>query len=105
MKFTFKKAPKPSGKLARVAYSETTTDIKLNKKVMGMILPPNQYRKYWRIQIATKKKKPDDNPNCDWKWRDITATFEKEEVAREWVKHNLAHIIEYYDVELHFLEN
>ena len=105
MKFAFKKAPKPSGKLARVAYSETTTDIKLNKKVMGMIIPPNAYRKNWKIQIATKKKEPDDNPNCDWKWRYITAAFEQEEVAREWVKHNLADIIESNEVELHFLED
>ena len=105
MKFTFKKAPKPTGKLARVAYSETTTDIKLNGRIMGMIIPPNHYRNAWIIQIALKKKKPDDNPNCAWKWQGLTATFEKEEAAREWVKHNLQDIIESNELELHFLED
>jgi hypothetical protein len=103
MKFTFKKGEKSTG-LARVAEPYPVTHIKLNKKKIGQIRPPNSNNNEWAVSISVKKSEPDDNPNCDWKWLKLKVSFAQEKIAREWVKHNLEDIIKYNDLELHSIE-
>jgi hypothetical protein len=82
MKFTFKKQPKTTG-LASVGYPHPSTDIKLDKKRVGIISAPNWSTKggKWEIQLMRET-------NDDWNWAYVKQKFDSEPEAREWIKQN-----------------
>ena len=86
IKLSFKKDKKPTG-LHSVGHLYPETFIKVDGKRIGEIIPPSwNTTNTWKILIAVKKTKPDDNPNCDWKWANIGKQFDTESEAREWLK-------------------
>jgi hypothetical protein len=103
MKFTFKKEKKEAG-LAGVGYPYSDTQIKESKQIIGYIIAPNwRSDNYWRIRIAIKKPRTEEEP-APFKWIFFKATFLTEPEAREWVKEYLAKIIHNGEWELHHFE-
>jgi hypothetical protein len=90
---TFKKGPRATG-LAAVGHPYADTTIKLGKREVGIISPPSRGNLRgpdetgWRAGVMVMKEKPDDNPNCPWRWVFFRPQFADEPAAREWV---LAH--------------
>lgn len=80
MKFTFKKQI-ATGRYR--SFEKDQTEIKLNKKMCGLI-DETENGKY-RMSFMVLKDKPDNNPNCEWKWVRVKPLFNSEEEARQWV--------------------
>lgn len=101
---TFKKHPQETG-LAGIGHPNPLVDIKINKKVVGLIVGPSWKTpdNLWRVRFTVKKDHPDENPNCDWKWMQLKIKFETEADARTWAKENFKGISEKYT--LHYLED
>lgn len=102
---SFKKHPRETG-LASVGNSRQSVDIKVNKKVCGMINAPNWQTKdnKWSISIILKKEIDIiTDTNCDWVWVNVKIRFDTEEEARQYVKDNLENIAKVRT--LHFLED
>lgn len=78
MTFTFKKLPRETG-LAGVANPYPGTDIKHNRKIVGLIVPPNWQRDKWEVRLMQEK-------DGKWKWIHVKQKFDTEPDAREWVK-------------------
>lgn len=93
-KFTFKKHPRETG-LAAVGNPHPNTDIKHNKRLVGVIDAPNwsSTDDQWRIRLMKKKTEPDDNPNSDWKWIRLKKTFDSEPEAREFLNQNVDQLL------------
>jgi len=102
-KLSFKKEPKETG-LYSVAHPYQNVKIKIDKKYVGLIIAPDwQIRDVWIAGFAIKKEKPDDNPNCDWKWYYFSKKFTSEEDAREFVKEIIDDFVTKHT--LHFFED
>lgn len=86
---SFKKEPKETG-LAGVGYPNPNVYIKLNKKKIGYISAPNwtSSEDVYKIRFSVVKKDilEDGNPNRNWKWITLKASFKSEEKARAHVK-------------------
>lgn len=105
VKLSFKKGEKPTG-LWSIGHSHPDTEIKLDKKTFGHIIPPAWNTvNYWRIHFAVIKPdiNEDGNPNCEWRWREFKQEFETEPEAREYMKNNIEYILEHY--KLYFFES
>lgn len=89
MKFTFKKQPRMTG-LMGVGYPWQSVNIKLHKKVVGVIKAPNWTTSdnFWRIAFSVMKTEPDENPNCAWKWVSLSKKFDSEQEARSFIIEN-----------------
>ena len=100
MKFniSFKKQSRKTG-LAAVGSPLPSTDIKVNKLVVGMIVAPNWESKDNKRCIRLTVKSGD---HCGWRWVTMFAKFEEESKAREWVKAHLKSI--HMRNDLHFME-
>ena len=100
MKFTFKKHPKEKG-LAHVAHPYPVIDIKLDKKIIGTIYPPNwdSADRVWKVSVR-KKVVPTPADPCAWKNITFKARFLSEDKAREWVESNLESALDLNDIEL-----
>lgn len=94
---TFKKRKKAAG-LASISEGIPSTDVKINKKIVGEIKHPNAWNQFSAIKIllTVKKEKSDNNLNCDWEWITLEEEFEAEEEARLFIKHNISFIAEKY---------
>jgi hypothetical protein len=97
MRVTFKREPKETG-LSAVANPRPSVNIKIDGDVVGIIEAPNWLSKdyVWTVRFMVIKTKPDNNPNCDWKWIKLKKTFEKEEDAREFVLKNITAVASKY---------
>ena len=86
MKFTFRKE-KPETGLANVGNPYPDTEIKVNKKVVGSIVPPSwrSSDNKWRIRLAVKK-------GDSWVWTKILVPFDDEPAARKWLNDHAAQI-------------
>lgn len=84
--------------LMGVGFPYQSVNIKVDKKVVGVIHAPNWQTKdnLWGVSFSVIKATPDDNPNCDWKWIHLKARFANEEDAREFVKNNIGDVVERY---------
>ena len=94
-KFTFKKNPGGS-------WDNDTHYIKYKKKKCGSITK-GRYDKNWTIGFIIKKDKPDENPNCDWKWIILKKKFEKPNEAKTFLNDNKEGIFSTYNI--HFFED
>lgn len=95
-KLTFKRGPKPTG-LYAVGNPYTSTDIKLNKVVVGFIAPPSsgaslRQEPNWRVWTKRRKEVTRESP-CPFTNVCFTAKFDSEQAARDWVTRNAAQII------------
>jgi hypothetical protein len=103
IKLSFKKGERKTGLMA-VGNPYSSSDIKINKKTIGRIMPPswNSKDNGWKIQLMIIKKDimEDKNPNCVW--RNITFKnqpfCEKEEDARVWLRDNIEGIVKVWDI-------
>lgn len=86
---SFKRGPRPTG-LFSVGHPNADTEIKLDKKLVGMIYAPDWQTKdgKWSAHFMVFKSKPDEDKreNCPWKWVQLSKRFDSEEEAREYVK-------------------
>jgi hypothetical protein len=88
MKIKFKRHPQNPG-LSAVGYPYSSVDIKVGKKVIGLISSPNwQTDNKWHVRFTVMKTEPDDNPNCNWKWVSLKQTFDSESEARMFIVNN-----------------
>lgn len=101
---TFKKGETPTG-LSSVGNSRPNTDIKVNKKKVGMIYSPSWRSEdwVWSVGFMVKKIIPDDNPNCDWKWIWLKKKFDTEPEAREYIKTIIEDVMMKY--QFHYQED
>ncbi len=92
MKLSFKKHPKNTG-LARIGSPHASVDIKVNKKRIGLIIPPswNSSHYNWIIRLMVVKENilEDGNENCSWKWIQLKKHFETEGLAREFLNNHI----------------
>ena len=104
IKLSFKKDKKPTG-LYSVGHPYPETYIKIGGKEVGYISPPSWETDshIWKVRIAVKKDKPDNNPNCDWRWAIMGKKFDTESDARIWIKDMIVEISEIY--KLHYFED
>jgi len=105
MKISFKKQPRTTG-LAGIGNSYQTTDIKVNKKIIGYIYPPTWRSKdnNWKINIAVEGCTKDDS-NCSWRWVNLKYKPENESDGRIWIKKHLEKVLNDNDLELHYFED
>lgn len=82
IKFTFKRGERSTG-LAAVANPYTEVDIKLNKKRVGTLAPPNWRTSdgMWRARFTVT----DSTQKAGWRWVQLKARFKDEDEARAWV--------------------
>jgi hypothetical protein len=70
IKLSFKKGGRNTG-LYAIGTPYNSTEIKINKKIVGQILPPSWDSKHndWRVMLMIIKKDilEDGNKNCVWK--------------------------------------
>lgn len=96
MKITFKRQPKATG-LAAVGNPHPNTDIKMDGKLVGTIVPPNwrDNGKEWLIMVRLKKPLPlPAGENCTWYNAVLKPRFANEEAAREYATGNLPRIFQ-----------
>ena len=81
MKFTFKKEPRETG-LSGVGNPTPSTQIKLNKKVCGLIRAPNWQTKdnKWSLGLTVKSE-----GIAGWVWIFFKPRFDTEQAARDWL--------------------
>ncbi len=92
MKFTFKKHKK-EGRFK--SFELDGTDIKLKKKVVGLINETRDYHKY-RVQFAVKREKTEDSP-APFKWVTLKKIFIDEEEARKMLIENTDSLCSQFD--------
>lgn len=78
MNITFKKQKRETG-LGRVGYPHAVVDIKLDKKIIGLIDPPTWCKNGWRIRLAVQREN-------GWQWITVDKICQSEEEARELAK-------------------
>lgn len=102
LKFTFKKQPAETG-LRAVGNPYQSTDIKVNKKIVGHIAAPNWRSKdyVWKIRFAVKREPTSDNP-CRFKRISFKKTFDEESDARQWIKDHAEGLS---DLDLYYFED
>lgn len=93
MRITFKRHPRETG-LRAVADPHRDVDIKVDKKVCGVIGAPSWQNNTWRVRIMVVKKDimEDGNENCDWRWISC-GSFVTETAAREAVPRAIEAIV------------
>lgn len=106
---SFRKGPRNTG-LAAIANPFNATDIKHNRKKIGIISPPSRFGSdYWIIRIAVKRA-PElvtkESP-CEWKWIGIKTDgvnrYTTEDEARVAVNRVFPAIEKNY--QLHYFED
>ena len=101
VKLSFKKGGRNTG-LYAIGTPYNSTEIKINKKIVGQILPPswNSNNKGWQVMLMIVKKDimEDGNKNCVWRYITFKKEFEKEELARIWLKDNIDGIMEKWNI-------
>jgi hypothetical protein len=101
IKLSFKKGDGNTG-LYAIGTPYNSTDIKIDKKRVGSIIPPswNSKNTGWKISMMVIKKDimEDKNPNCIWKVITFKPEFEKEELARIWVRDNIEGIVKGWEL-------
>jgi len=105
MRISFKKQPRETG-LANAANPWPTTDIKVNKKIVGHIKPPTWMsdNKRWEINISIEGSEP-NNPNCSWRWISPKYKPDNESEGREWVKKHLENFLTKNNLQLHYFDD
>ena len=98
-KFTFKNQPKETG-LASVGNPNPQTDVKFEKKLCGLISPPNWQSKGRLYTIMLSIKNVDSSTG--WSWITFKKRTETLQEAKEWLNTNCDAILIKY--ELHFPE-
>ena len=100
MKLTFKKHAKETG-LRAVGNPYPDTDIKLGGKKCGYISAPNwqSVDRQWRIKLAIKREPVPGFP-ANFDWVTLSARFDDEKAAREFVKANVEKIKDKFDLYL-----
>ena len=90
MKVSFKKQPKARG-LSGVGYPYPQVDIKIDKKIMGIIYPPTWQTldKKWTVAFRVLKEETEGNPNCVWKTIVVNRKFDTEDECRKFVVENI----------------
>lgn len=100
--FTFKLHPKENG-LGGVGHPNQSCDVKLNKKIVGLIHAPSWMSTTQEYSVSFTVKQNDPNiTNCEWKWVKLkhkTATLDE---MKEWLKANVDEITS--KLELHEIE-
>ena len=104
IRLSFKKHAKETG-LSAIGNPYPPTDIKINKKICGVINPPAwRNDNNWNVGIMIikneKDSKPDTNKNTCWRWIFFAKEFEKEELARIWVNENIERWSKKWDLYL-----
>lgn len=101
MKITFKKE-KPLTGLAAVGSPKASTDIKVDKLVVGVIAAPSWQTKddLWSVKLAVAKEKTEKDP-APFKWVTMKKRFASELEARAFVEQNLANIVNSSQFVLH----
>lgn len=97
IKLSFRKEPRETG-LAGVVNPVPPTQIKVDGKIIGSIIPPS-YRDpeyLWKVSFMVMKSEPDGNPNCDWKHIYLKKKFSEESEAREHIKQIIDEIMKRY---------
>lgn len=104
MKISFRKQPQPTG-LAAVGHPYPATEIKVDRKVVGHITPPNWQTEGhdWGVSIAVKREPTPDSP-CPWRWVRFKRRFPSEPDARQFVVDKLAWALEKHRFELYAFE-
>jgi len=102
MKITFKQCPKNTG-LSAVGGSSNGIDVKHNKKVFAHITGKSWQVDHIFIMLAFEKSKPDDNPNCSWKWMQTKEKFDSEESAKKYLIENIDKLVS--GRVIHYFEN
>jgi hypothetical protein len=101
-RITFKKEPRETGFRA-VGHPYQSVNIKLDKKVVGIIHAPhwnsNPPHK-WVIRLAVKDKK---YPNAGWGWVQLKEHFDSEAEARLFIVLNRNNLLSKY--KLHSFED
>lgn len=89
-KFTYKKQPTERG-LAGVGNPNSDTDIKHDKKVVGMIVGPNWQSpdNLWRVRLVVL----DEKEHCGWKWITLKKTFDTEPDARVFLNQHVTALV------------
>lgn len=83
-KFTFK-LDKPSG--AYRSFYKPSCDIKLNKRVCGSITYTKIINVFEiRFMVIKTDIMEDGNPNCVWRWVNVTKNFSTIDKAKEWIR-------------------
>jgi len=102
VKLTYKKHPAQTG-LAGIGHPYQSSDIKISKKKMGLIIAPNWNKTGWQLGFAIKKERPDDNPNCDWRWFYFSNRFETEIEAKQCAEKSINRFMEIHN--LHYFDD
>lgn len=100
MKLSFKKHARETG-LRAVGNPYPDTDIKLGGKKVGYLDAPswNSADRQWRIRFAIKRQQAPGFP-ANFDWVTLTARFDTEPEAREFVKQNIEKIKAKFDLYL-----
>lgn len=90
----FAKEPKETG-LYAVGHPNSTTNIKINGKIAGSIVPPSWNSKHtnWVIRIAIEE-------DGTWRWVQFKQQFETEPEGRKFVIDNISGILKKYKLHL-----
>ena len=96
-KFTFKKHER-TGKYC--SFQQKSSDVKLNKKVVGTISEVNFDE--WRVSFAIKKEKTKEDP-APFKWLRLKKVCKSEDDIREFVNKYADQLQEKYD--FHFFDD
>jgi hypothetical protein len=104
MRLSFKKNKRETGRVG-IGYPYPSTDIKVDRKVVGHIIPPTWQTKNntWSIQIAVEKDDihSDGNANCPWRWVFLKLEFDEEKDAREYLKNHTEGL---FSLPLHYFD-
>jgi len=92
-KFTFKKWV-PEGRYR--SFETGSTDIKLNKKIVGQIAERRLDYK-WTISFAVKKEKTSNDP-AGFTWKKMIIPFDSEPEARKFIQERTEEIIAKFDL-------
>lgn len=94
--FTFKRHPRATG-LSNCAFPYPNVDIKVKKKRVGYISPPNYTTKshVWTVRFMVNDP---NGINCKWHWVTLKKTFEDEECARAFLRENFDDLIGKFDL-------
>lgn len=94
MKFTFRKGEKPTG-LGSIGNPYPFTDIKLDRKQVGNIVPPNWRTADNKWAITLRVTAPDLPAEANRSWKNVTlkARFDSEPDARSFIIRNAEKII------------
>ena len=102
MKFTFKKAERPTG-LSAIGSPHPWTKIKVDKLVVGDIVPPTWQTKtnQWKVMLAISKEKTEADP-ASFRWITLKRRFDSKPEARKIFKEgNVQVMLENLGLELY----